>query len=1104
MPDTAAGLVAELGKLLSPIEQSLQSPERTSALFAELGLPLPPQVRDAPQVISAAGAAATAIAQLPPLTAALVVAIAAHDDAAVVAALAQLAPKATDAFAKTFDVATKVKAAFAAVPGLDPEVQAIAAQLPERLVDYLLVAYLEGTRPVLARTLALAGIADSRTEPASGARPAYLRRELRLDHLSQLFDDPAALAQDLYGWGAADIDDALLLGRLGELLTAVNLPATYDPTAHELSALIFRLRKPPTAPGSLDLELGLSDLTGVDQHLPIGRGGWTIHLTGHGALALGAGLRITPPLTVTPLQAGVGADATLKVALERGAPGGAPFVLFGDAAGTRFEATSVSLGAGARFVTDAGGVTADLLVHGGVANGNLVVDLGGADGFLSSILPEDLRLQPDLDVQYSEATGITFRGGAGLALTIPIDLPLGPARLDRLDLAFRIATTGLTLESRLTGGATIGPFSAVVEGVGAGVDLLFHQGNLGPADLALRFLPPRGLGLSIDAPAISGGGFIGYDESVGRYSGLLDLKLGGTIGVSATGLLDTQIPGHPGEYALLVVLRATFPPIQIGFGFALSSVGGLLGLNRRVDVDALRGRFATGTVGRILAPEDPVRNAPVLFADLAAVFPPAHGVVVVGPTLQLSWVEIVRADLGIFIELPQIRIILLGSARMVVPGPGDTPLAQIRLDIIGLLDIGRKVLEFDAVLIDSQLMQILRLTGGAAFRLSWGAEPYVVLSVGGFHPAWNPAPLVFPPSLTRIAMVRGTPSDFLYFRFEGYFAITTNSIQFGASVELIINAGPIYARGFLGFDALIVFKPFSFRFDIHASVRVRLGGITMGGVDLDGTLTGPGPLVLHGRVSIELLFFSVSWEDTFVLGSSAPQQIPAVPSAVAELVGELAKPANLHVEAPAGAYGVLTPPDEGVVKPVLPPGGRLTWIQKRAPLDLLLQRFESAPLATPETVHASGPEVTGPAQDWYAPGSYTIQADAQLLNQRAFLRLNGGVQIGLDGVESGHAVTHVVTVEQIRIPQVQPLSLAFIMVMPAWLQRAARARAGHVEKDAVTPAVGILNEAWSVLAADGSVLADAVSEAQAHQLAVHGGVAAAAVPATDRVPAMAI
>ena len=69
---------------------------------------------------------------------------------------------------------------------------------------------------------------------------------------------------------------------------------------------------------------------------------------------------------------------------------------------------------------------------------------------------------------------------------------------------------------------------------------------------------------------------------------------------------------------------------------------------------------------------------------------------------------------------------------------------QIRLDILGLLDFQKRVVEFDAVLVDSHLLGILELTGGAAFRLSWGREPYVVLTVGGFHPGYSPAPLVVP------------------------------------------------------------------------------------------------------------------------------------------------------------------------------------------------------------------------------------------------------------------------------------------------------------------------------------------------------------------------
>src|SRR5205823_2832210 len=131
----------------------------------------------------------------------------------------------------------------------------------------------------------------------------------------------------------------------------------------------------------------------------------------------------------------------------------------------------------------------------------------------------------------------------------------------------------------------------------------------------------------------------------------LDLRAG-EIDITAIGLLDTKLPGGRPGYALLLALNATFPGIQVGFGFALTGVGGLLALNRRVEVDALRARLAAGTAGRILAPQDPIRNAPALLADLDAVFPIAPGITVVGPTAQLVWADLVHFDIGVFLELP--------------------------------------------------------------------------------------------------------------------------------------------------------------------------------------------------------------------------------------------------------------------------------------------------------------------------------------------------------------------------------------------------------------------------------------------------------------------
>ena len=98
-----------------------------------------------------------------------------------------------------------------------------------------------------------------------------------------------------------------------------------------------------------------------------------------------------------------------------------------------------------------------------------------------------------------------------------------------------------------------------------------------------RFKPPTGLGLSIDGGGFKGGGFLAFEPEQARYSGMLELEFQDQFTVKAIGLLDTRLPnGQPG-FSLLIVISAEFTPIQLGFGFTLNGVGGLLGLNRTVE-----------------------------------------------------------------------------------------------------------------------------------------------------------------------------------------------------------------------------------------------------------------------------------------------------------------------------------------------------------------------------------------------------------------------------------------------------------------------------------------------------------------------------------------
>ncbi|WP_227580042.1 DUF6603 domain-containing protein [Cellulomonas xiejunii] len=1102
MAGTADRLIAELAKLLAPITDRLTAGQVVE-LFADLGVPLPPDIAGSGSVTGAADSAVSALTALPAKTEALSAAIAADDADEVATCAAELLPLVVQAFTASRTLATQVAAAVNTGGGAGPAVQSILPQLPQRLVEFAAACYLTEQHPAVGRPLVLLGLIDETAEPADGDRPPYLRRQLRLDRLQLLLRDPVEVLNQVYHWGdpAAALDATLVLARLRDVLSGVGLPATVltDSGALELAAFMFRLAPGAGTPTSLVLSLEEFDFSGLDVALPVGET-WNAHLRGEGTLDLGATLRIEPPATLRPLAPAPGVDGELTVSFGRTPAGPGPIVLFGEPTGTRLTAASIQASVGAAFAADGGGVSATVVLDSSVTAGKLVIAFGGADGFLSSVLPATVEVAFDLGVHWSSVDGLTLRGGAGLAVTVPLAVTLGPLRLDRVDVVLQPGPTGVGLQVRVAGGIDLGPFAASVEGIGVAADLAVRDGNLGPVDLTFRFLPPTGLGLSVDAGPVSGGGFIRFDESAGRYAGLLALRLG-VVAVQATGLLDTRMPEGQSGYALLVLMRASFPPIQLGFGFALSSVGGLLALNRQTDVDALRSRMASGAVGRILAPEDPVRNAPALLADLVAVFPPTPGVVVVGPTLQLSWAEMVRFDIGVFIELPGPRkIIILGSARAGIENPaGGKPYLQIRLDILGVLDFAQQLAAFDAVLIDSSLLQILDLTGGAAFRLSWGAEPYVVLSIGGFHPAYDPAPLAFPSSLTRIAMVRGAPGDVIYFRFEGYFAITTNTLQFGAAIEAIITLGPFNIRGFLSFDALIRFEPFHFQFRIQASVHVRWGSHNLGGLDLRGELSGPGPVVFHGRVSFEILWFEIAFEETFTLGSSTPPTATPVSSAVAVIAGELGDPANLTSSA-AHDSRVAVEPATNASLPVISPVGQALWSQQRAPLDLLLQRVEGAPLSRPETVAATGPMVTAPESDWFAPGSFTELSDADALNRRAFERLHAGVRLGTDGSDDGPSSVLTVTTKVIRLPA--PPSLVIAAALPGWLQVAIAGRIGATERGPVNPAVAIRDETWDVHRHGGGVMHSGLSQAQAHQIAVVGGGGGVAVAGTDHVASM--
>ena len=351
-------------------------------------------------------------------------------------------------------------------------------------------------------------------------------------------------------------------------------------------------------------------------------------------------------------------------------------------------------------------------------------------------LPPEIRLQTDVDFAYLQGVGLQADGGGpGLPplateFSVPLNLQAGSGGTSVTLEGMRVRLEGKLQDGKLRARviarfgahAEFGPVRAFAQGMGA------WFGQWDGARFGLENL--SGLGVALDAGPVSGGGFLAALQG-GEFAGGLGLKVIG-IGVGAYALFG-EADAAPAFVGILGI-RLPLPGVQIGFGFAVTGVGGLVGINRRADTDVLREQLASGTSGQILFCDDPTRNGVAVIGQLPRLFPPARGVFLIGPTFQISWLSLLRLDAGVFIELPGPRqIFVAGSARLVI-GAEEFALVYLRMDFVGGIDLTQRLIYFDAALVHSHVMQVFTITGGIAFRLAYGDNGYFLFSVGGFHP----------------------------------------------------------------------------------------------------------------------------------------------------------------------------------------------------------------------------------------------------------------------------------------------------------------------------------------------------------------------------------
>jgi hypothetical protein len=921
----------------------------------------------------------------------------------------------------------------------------LANQFLPRLVDLGVYQLMTATTKRMEPILRIAGIVEVSDEPADSTKfqPAFQRRIIRWDRLSKVLSDPKGLFIEVQGLtgpafdGSDLIDDLLhlsfMLADVGDIdwptptriqaitgavpaFDAVGPPGITLPLL-DVGALLASVSVLPLQPGGghqAGLAFGLNVSAGVPNSIPLSDL-LTLSVDAPDALAAGvsAALRIgEPPQARLGLEGPSGSPLTAKrigATLNIGRTAD-PLTLLTLPGGSSLQAAGIAVGGGVGLLATGPEPYLDVAIRGGV----LTLAFDQLDGFLQEILPSSsLTASFETGLAWSP-TGVALTGSGTLTVAVPLHISAGPIDLETLTIVGTLADDSLGLETSLSASAALGPLQASVDRLGLVTTLAVKQGNLGPLDISLAFKPPNGVGLSIEAGVVSGGGYLYLDTARGQYSGALQLTFADFLQVSAIGLIETKLPDGSNGFSLLIVLTADFGAgIQLGFGFTLNAVGGLVGLNRGMQFQPLMDAIRTNAIESVLFPQDVIANAQRIITDLQRYFPPQDGTFLIGPMAKLGWGEptLVSLSLGVIIEIPPGDIAILGILRLALPAD-QIAILVLQVNFAGAIEVDKQRLYFFATLFDSHILSIT-IDGSMGLLVAWGNNANFLVSVGGFHPQFNPPPLPFPtPRRISISLIN---ESFARIQADGYFAVTTNTVQFGTHASYYFGFSALNVQGASSFDALIQFSPFHFIVSFSTSFSVNVFGIGCYGVDISLTVDGPTPYHASGTASISFFFFSVGIHIDFTWGDTENTTLP--PVAVMPLLGaELGKLTNWRTQVPTGSNLLVSlrrlDPSEAAL--VLHPVGTLQISQRLLPLDLTIDKFgNQQPTDTNNVslqVSSAALVKTRTLQESFAPSQYQNFNDAQKLSQPAYVPLDSGLELAAEGIgyASGTAITRIV------------------------------------------------------------------------------------------------
>ena len=491
--------------------------------------------------------------------------------------------------------------------------------------------------------------------------------------------------------------------------------------------------------------------------------------------------------------------------------------------------------------------------------------------------------------------------------------------------------------------------------------------------------------------------------------------------------------GSPG-FSLLVLITAEFTPIQLGFGFTLNGVGGLFGLNRTIFVNALVEGIRTNAIKSILFPQDVIANITRIISDIKQFFPPQEDHFVVGPMGKLGWgtPSIITAELGLLLDLPKPMFAIVGVLQRGAARPKRRRSCACR-STSSACSISIAATCSSAPTCSTPGCCLFTITGSMAFLVSWGEQQTFALSVGGFHPDFRDIPTIpaLPDGFRNMARIGISllSDDNPRLKVESYFAVTSNTVQFGAQSRALRRRPPASTSTASSATTCCSssIRSTSSR-SCTAASRSAQDDDVIAGINITAQLSGPTPWDARGTATLTILFFEIAVDFHVTWGDPPPaiDQQDRRPARAVEAAScadtrnwraELPPENHLHV-----SLRTIEPPTTVSEPLVIHPAGVLTFSERSLPLGGLSHReVRHAQAARRQQVQAVGRERRRPrrfradyqgVREQFATSQFSELSDSEKLSRRSFEQLPSGFSLtGTSNLQATLPVTRDVDYE---------------------------------------------------------------------------------------------